>query len=51
MPGRPAVFLDRDGCLTEEMGYINRSWTVKPDHIAADALDAVEWALAQRGIA
>jgi D-glycero-D-manno-heptose 1,7-bisphosphate phosphatase len=23
MPGRPAVFLDRGGCLTEEMDYIN----------------------------
>lgn len=23
MPGRPAVFIDRDGCLTEEMGYVN----------------------------
>jgi D-glycero-D-manno-heptose 1,7-bisphosphate phosphatase len=23
MPGRPAVFVDRDGCLIEEAGYIN----------------------------
>ena len=23
MPGRPAVFMDRDGCLTEEVGYVN----------------------------
>jgi D-glycero-D-manno-heptose 1,7-bisphosphate phosphatase len=23
MPERPALFMDRDGCLTEEMGYIN----------------------------
>src|SRR5262245_18566674 len=23
MPGRPAVFVDRDGCLTEEVGYVN----------------------------
>ena len=23
MPGRPAVFIDRDGCLTEEVGYVN----------------------------
>jgi D-glycero-D-manno-heptose 1,7-bisphosphate phosphatase len=23
MLGRPAVFVDRDGCLTEEVGYIN----------------------------
>jgi D-glycero-D-manno-heptose 1,7-bisphosphate phosphatase len=22
-PGRPAVFMDRDGCLTEEVGYVN----------------------------
>jgi D-glycero-D-manno-heptose 1,7-bisphosphate phosphatase len=22
-PGRPAVFIDRDGCLIEEMGYLN----------------------------
>ncbi|HET8577312.1 MAG TPA: HAD family hydrolase [Methylomirabilota bacterium] len=23
MPRRPAVFMDRDGCLTEEVGYVN----------------------------
>ena len=23
MPSRPAVFMDRDGCLTEEVGYVN----------------------------
>lgn len=23
MPGCPAVFVDRDGCLTEEVGYVN----------------------------
>ena len=23
MLGRPAVFIDRDGCLTEEVGYVN----------------------------
>jgi len=23
MAGRPAVFIDRDGCLTEEVGYVN----------------------------
>ena len=119
MPGRPAVFLDRDGCLTEETGYVNHVsrirllpraaeairrlnqggipavvvtnqagiakgyfseevlaavntemlrqlaigearqdgewghrrgyWPVKPDHIALDVLEAVEWTLEQRG--
>ena len=23
MAGRPAFFIDRDGCLTEEVGYVN----------------------------
>jgi len=123
--GHPAVFMDRDGCLIEEMGYINHAsrarvlprtpeairtlnkagipavmvtnqagiargyfseevlgavhdelvrqlathgaagvlvltgygrgefehrreaWGVKPDHVAEDLLDAVEWALAR----
>ena len=31
--------MDRDGCLTEEVGY------VKPDHVAADLGEAVAWAL------
>jgi len=22
-PGKPAMFIDRDGCLTEEVGYVN----------------------------
>src|SRR5262245_32421116 len=28
-PGRPAVFLDRDGCLIEEMGYLNHPSRVR----------------------
>jgi len=45
MRGRPGVFMDRDGCLTEEEGY------VQPDHVAADLGAAVDWALerAMRG--
>src|SRR6266498_2319334 len=27
--GRPAVFMDRDGCLIEEMGYINHPSRVR----------------------
>jgi D-glycero-D-manno-heptose 1,7-bisphosphate phosphatase len=27
--GRPAVFMDRDGCLIEEMGYINHAGRVR----------------------
>lgn len=29
MPPRPAVFLDRDGCLNEEMGYLNHPARVR----------------------
>lgn len=28
-PGRPAVFMDRDGCLIEEMGYLNHPSRVR----------------------
>jgi D-glycero-D-manno-heptose 1,7-bisphosphate phosphatase len=28
-----------------EWEYLRREWTVKPDHVAEDLLDAVEWAL------
>jgi D-glycero-D-manno-heptose 1,7-bisphosphate phosphatase len=28
-PGRPAVFMDRDGCLIEEMGYLNHPRRVR----------------------
>ena len=28
-PGRPAVFVDRDGCLIEEMGYLNHPSRVR----------------------
>src|SRR5215475_10793297 len=28
-PGRPAVFMDRDGCLVEEMGYLNHPSRVR----------------------
>ena len=30
-----------------EYEYLRHAWTVKPDHIAEDLLDAVEWALAR----
>ena len=30
-----------------EWEYLRHAWTVKPDHIAEDLLDAVEWALAR----
>jgi D-glycero-D-manno-heptose 1,7-bisphosphate phosphatase len=29
MPGRPAVFIDRDGCLTEEVGYVNHASRIR----------------------
>ena len=29
LPGRPAVFVDRDGCLIEEMGYLNHPSRVR----------------------
>lgn len=29
LPGRPAVFMDRDGCLIEEMGYLNHPSRVR----------------------
>jgi D-glycero-D-manno-heptose 1,7-bisphosphate phosphatase len=29
LPGRPAVFMDRDGCLIEEMGYLNHPCRVR----------------------
>jgi D-glycero-D-manno-heptose 1,7-bisphosphate phosphatase len=29
LTGRPAVFMDRDGCLIEEMGYINHPCRVR----------------------
>jgi D-glycero-D-manno-heptose 1,7-bisphosphate phosphatase len=29
LSGRPAVFMDRDGCLIEEMGYINHPGRVR----------------------
>jgi len=32
-----------------EWEYLRHGWTVKPDHVAEDALDAVEWALARLG--
>jgi D-glycero-D-manno-heptose 1,7-bisphosphate phosphatase len=28
-----------------EWEYLRHEWTVKPDHVAEDLLDAVEWAL------
>jgi D-glycero-D-manno-heptose 1,7-bisphosphate phosphatase len=30
-----------------EWEYLRHAWTVKPDHVAEDLLDAVEWALAR----
>jgi D-glycero-D-manno-heptose 1,7-bisphosphate phosphatase len=38
MPGCPAVFLDRDGCLTEEMGYVNHVSRVRLLPRAAEAI-------------
>jgi D-glycero-D-manno-heptose 1,7-bisphosphate phosphatase len=29
MPARPAVFMDRDGCLTEEVGYVNHASRIR----------------------
>ncbi len=29
MPGRPAAFIDRDGCLTEEVGYVNHASRIR----------------------
>jgi D-glycero-D-manno-heptose 1,7-bisphosphate phosphatase len=32
-----------------ELEHRRHAWRVKPDHVAEDLLDAVEWALARRG--
>lgn len=32
-----------------ELAYQAHAWTVRPDHVAADLLDAVEWILAREG--
>ena len=53
MGSRPAVFIDRDGTLTEEVGYVNHpsrlpTFTVPPDHVADDLCDAVDWVLSRR---
>jgi D-glycero-D-manno-heptose 1,7-bisphosphate phosphatase len=29
MAGRPAAFIDRDGCLTEEVGYVNHASRIR----------------------
>jgi D-glycero-D-manno-heptose 1,7-bisphosphate phosphatase len=38
MPGRPALFMDRDGCLTEEVGYVNHVSRLRLLPGAADAV-------------
>src|SRR5262245_14863119 len=38
MPGRPAVFIDRDGCLTEEVGYVNHVSRIRLLPRTAEAL-------------
>src|SRR5574337_348079 len=35
---RPAVFLDRDGCLTEEVGYVNHPARIRLLPRAAEAI-------------
>jgi len=38
MPGWPAVFIDRDGCLTEEVGYVNHPSRIRLLPRAAEAV-------------
>jgi D-glycero-D-manno-heptose 1,7-bisphosphate phosphatase len=38
MPRRPAVFMDRDGCLTEEVGYVNHPGRIRLLPRAAEAI-------------
>lgn len=38
MPARPAVFMDRDGCLTEEVGYVNHPSRIRLLPRTADAV-------------
>jgi D-glycero-D-manno-heptose 1,7-bisphosphate phosphatase len=38
MPARPAVFMDRDGCLTEEVGYVNHASRIRLLPHTADAV-------------
>jgi D-glycero-D-manno-heptose 1,7-bisphosphate phosphatase len=38
MRSRPAVFVDRDGCLTEEMGYVNHVSRVRLLERSAEAV-------------
>ena len=38
MAGRPAVFIDRDGCLTEEVGYVNHVSRIRLLPRTADAV-------------
>jgi D-glycero-D-manno-heptose 1,7-bisphosphate phosphatase len=39
MPGRPAVFIDRDGCLTEEVGYVNHPSRIRLLPRSAEAVE------------
>jgi D-glycero-D-manno-heptose 1,7-bisphosphate phosphatase len=39
MPGRPAVFIDRDGCLTEEVGYVNHPSRIRLLPGSAEAVE------------
>ena len=38
MAGRPAVFIDRDGCLTDEVGYVNHVSRIRLLPRTADAV-------------
>jgi D-glycero-D-manno-heptose 1,7-bisphosphate phosphatase len=54
LPGREvgaATVLVLTGYGRGEWEYHRERFEVKPDHVADDLLDAVEWALAQRGAA
>src|SRR3989338_3085974 len=37
MPGQPAVFIDRDGTLTEEVGYVSLPRRLRPPPRSAEA--------------
>jgi histidinol phosphatase-like enzyme len=44
---RPAVFMDRDGTLTEEVGYVNHPGRLPLHHVATSLLEAVEGIVAR----
>lgn len=52
MPGDPAIFIDRDGTLTEEVGYVNHPRRLRLLPRSAEALrrlnrSGLEWILAR----